>query len=146
MLQALHTAIFEEFLCRGLLLSGFLGLGIYEDWSNKLTSAAFYSSLTFALLHFLNLLGGDPKIVSRQVLFLFTIGIFFSAIRIITNKLKIVLLLHFILNITNLTFSYPSTVGKMNWFLLICMCLFIIVMSLVFLLAFDRKINLESGK
>lgn len=134
-LIALAAAIFEESVCRGLLFSGFLGHEIYESSNFRLTKAALYSSLLFALFHLVNLIGGDSSAVFEQIGYTFAGGILFAALRVMTNRLFWVILVHFMIDWGPwVGFSQTSS----NWFSLILVFGPLLVISLGYLISVDK--------
>ena len=76
LLIALSAGIFEEFLVRGLFLSGFLNL--FQNNSFKLLLTSLISSILFGLLHLINLIHNPVNAILQQVLYATILGLIFS--------------------------------------------------------------------
>ncbi|MCP9327916.1 CPBP family intramembrane glutamic endopeptidase [Liquorilactobacillus satsumensis] len=139
---ALSAAIFEESICRGLILSAFLGLFIYESSSYKFTKAAVWSAVLFGSMHLINLFGESPRATLQQMLYAFATGVFLAALRITTNCLLWVILLHFILDWGPLIAASNNSVG-MSWSLLFVLFTPLLVTSLIYLIYVDRQLSLK---
>jgi membrane protease YdiL (CAAX protease family) len=86
-------SMFEEVLFRGVLLTLFL-------LSYSKPRAIVYSSLGFSVVHALNLLGGrDPVWVAGQVIWAFTLGLFYGYLFVQTGSLVPNMLFHYLGNV-----------------------------------------------
>ncbi|EHO51846.1 CPBP family intramembrane glutamic endopeptidase [Lentilactobacillus kisonensis] len=142
-LVALATGIVEECLTRGLLVSALLQNLRRHNQSLKITKAAVYSSLIFGSLHMMNIFSGSFEGVAQQVLYSFVFGMLLMVIRVTTNTLIWSIGLHFLIDwqpdIAN------ATSGTSNWFSIIVVFGFILVVSLICLIKFDRNLEHQSG-
>ncbi|GAD16469.1 metal-dependent membrane protease [Lentilactobacillus otakiensis DSM 19908 = JCM 15040] len=139
-MMALSAGIFEELLCRGLLLSGFLS--VFKNAKYKFTEAALASGIFFGLFHFLNLTSGQSFLPTlQQATYAFVIGAIFASIRLTTNTLTWVILIHALIDwqpgisvthLVNSTVSWP--VFGAVWGI-------ILVVTVIFLTSFDGSYN-----
>ncbi|WP_420864796.1 CPBP family intramembrane glutamic endopeptidase [Ligilactobacillus acidipiscis] len=136
---ALASAILEESVTRGLFLSGFINLGMYEGSSYKLTKAAVYSSFLFGILHIFNLVGGNPQAVFQQILYTFSLGTFLVILRITTNGLGLPILLHFLFDLVPLKNS--TNVESNNRGVMLLIFTPILILSIFYLIGVDRQLS-----
>jgi membrane protease YdiL (CAAX protease family) len=86
-------SIFEEVVFRGVLLTYFL-----LKYSKR--KAIIFSSFGFSIVHGLNLLGGQDTVwVSGQMIWAFTLGIFYGYLFIQTGSLLPNMLFHYLSNV-----------------------------------------------
>jgi uncharacterized protein len=91
LIAAVGVAVNEEVLFRGILLRGFMKWG---PWV-----AIFVPSALFALAHSTNIfVGGDPTFAVFQTLWTFVAGVMLSALRLRTNSLYPVIVLHILID------------------------------------------------
>ncbi len=93
-LIALGTGIFEESLFRGTFFSVFMANMQYRSRSYQLTRSAIYSSIIFGLIHITNVIGGNLQAVLQQVVYAMAFGLFLCVIRVMTNTLLWVIIIH----------------------------------------------------
>ncbi|MBE4907833.1 CPBP family intramembrane metalloprotease [Bacillus luteolus] len=90
-IAAIGVSVNEEVLFRGILLRGFMKWG---PWI-----AIFVPSALFALLHSTNIfVGGDPTFAIFQTIWTFVAGVMLSALRLRTNSLYPVIVLHILID------------------------------------------------
>jgi len=94
----LLIGIFEEFLCRGVILNSMLKK--WGDSKNGMIKAVIWSSLIFGLAHLVNLFGAPDMVIATisQVIYATFLGIFFAAIYIRTRNIWVVASLHALFN------------------------------------------------
>jgi CAAX amino terminal protease family. len=90
----LLIGIFEEILCRGILLELML-----RKWGNTrkgIFLSAFMSSLVFGFAHLVNLIGAADMLIATiaQVLYATLFGVFFAAVYLCSQNIWVVVLLH----------------------------------------------------
>lgn len=137
-LMALSAGIFEEFLCRGLLLSAFLSL--FEKLKYQFTAAALASGIFFGLFHLMNLTSGQGLLETlQQAIYAFVIGAIFASIRLTTNSLVWVILIHALID-WQPGISVIHTVDTMTpWPIFSAVWGIILVIAVIFLVAFDSS-------
>ncbi|GBG94381.1 abortive infection protein [Ligilactobacillus salitolerans] len=140
---ALAAAILEESVCRGLFLSGFVGLGAYKSSHYQLTKASVYSALLFGGLHLFNLLGANPSAVFLQICYTFALGVFLAALRITSNGLFLPILLHFLLDWVPL--DAPRQAGSSNWGMTLLVFLPLLLLSVTYLILLDQSLQKNSA-
>lgn len=139
-IMALSSAVLEESICRGLLLSGFVNLFVYESYPYTLTAGSICSALLFSIFHIVNLLGGNANAVFQQIVYAFSIGVFFAALRITTNGLFYPILLHFFLDLVPLEIFTEN--GSGNWILMLAIFMPILLFSIFYLLNMDKGLHI----
>lgn len=91
----------------------------------------------------MNIFSGSFEGVAQQVLYSFVFGMLLMVIRVTTNTLIWSIGLHFLIDwqpdIAN------ATSGTSNWFSIIVVFGFILVVSLICLIKFDRNLEHQSG-
>ncbi|KRM05292.1 metal-dependent membrane protease [Liquorilactobacillus ghanensis DSM 18630] len=135
-MTALAAAILEEAIFRGLFFSGFLGHAIYESSTYKLTKAALYSALIFGFLHLVNITSMAPQAVFEQMVYTFAAGTFLAVLRIITNRLLWVIILHFLIDWSSSIYAPHLNSGSWGDLLIILVPLFLV--SIVYLIYADK--------
>jgi membrane protease YdiL (CAAX protease family) len=103
-------AVFEEFLCRGILFNLFL-----KKWNNP-KKAVIISSLIFGIAHITQLLSapGRPFGTGISIILGFATGVFFAAIYLRSNNIWSVVLLHAIFDwLSNVPPILIQPVGKL---------------------------------
>lgn len=136
--DALSAAIFEESICRGLLFSSFIGLGVYRGTKLNITKSAIYSSLLFSSFHFMNFLSGSANIVLQQMFSAVAIGVFFVMIRVLTNGILWPIVIHFLLDWGPLvSYSYN---GTSNWGITLIIFTLILTLSIKSLITIEHQI------
>jgi len=97
---SIFAPLFEEWLCRGMVLRGLLGNGVKPVW------AIVISAVFFALIH-MNLWQAVPA---------FLLGCLFGYVYFKTGSLKLTMLMHFVNNTIALVMSQiPSLKEFENW-------------------------------
>lgn len=132
LLVSIMAPLFEEWLCRGMVLRGLLNSGGMRPFWAIVVSAAF-----FALIHM------NPW----QAIPAFLLGCLFGYVYYRTGSLKLTMLMHFTNNTIALVCAniwpeaetWTDIIGSLYW---ICFALALIVLALV-VLAF-RRIRLQS--
>lgn len=137
-LSAAGSSILEETICRGLFLTGFLGLAVYEGFKRKLFFSAIMSAALFSIFHLMNLIGGNFDFVLKQLFYTFAVGIFFSLLRFSTNSLFLPILVHFILDFVPINSSISVNT---SWVATLIIFLPILFISSVILLKLDNLNN-----
>lgn len=97
LVYCLTIALWEELLCRGIILTSFLKKWYGED--KGVIKAIFISALIFGCAHFITAINADLLASIIQVGYTTVMGMLMGAIYIKTRSLCSVILLHFILNI-----------------------------------------------
>lgn len=144
-MMALSAGIFEEFLCRGLLFSAFLS--VFKQAKYKFTEAALASGIFFGLFHFMNLISGQGFFPTlQQATYAFVIGAIFASIRLTTNTLTWVVLIHALID-WQPGISVTHTVSSLaSWPVFLAVWGTILVVTVIFLIAFDSSYRQESVK
>lgn len=93
---ALTAGIFEETLFRGLLPEAFGRW--YENSPHPLVFTALWSSLLFGLVHLSNYDGTNMHEVLIQVFYAVMLGLALFTVRILTNRMDLNILLHFLID------------------------------------------------
>lgn len=139
-MMALSAGIFEEFLCRGLLFSAFLS--VFEKTKYKFTGAALASGIFFGLFHFMNLISGQGIAQTlQQATYAFVIGAIFASIRLTTNTLVWVVLIHWLID-WQPGISVTHTVSTIaSWPVFLAVWGTLLVVTVIFLVAFDGSYN-----
>lgn len=121
-LMAFSAGVFEEFLCRGLLLS------------------ALASGVFFGLFHFMNLISGQGlQQTLQQATYAFVIGAIFAAIRLTTNSLTWVVLIHALID-WQPGISVDHAVSTItSWPIFLAVWGVLLAVAVVFLVGFDRS-------
>ena len=135
-MMALSAGIFEEFLCRGLLFSAFLS--VFKQAKYKFTEAALASGIFFGLFHFMNLISGQGFLPTlQQATYAFVIGAIFASIRLTTNTLTWVVLIHALID-WQPGISVTHTVSSLaSWLVFLAVWGTILVVTVIFLISFD---------
>lgn len=143
-MMALSAGIFEEFLCRGLLFSAFLSA--FNQAKYKFTEAALASGIFFGLFHLLNLISGQGIVQTlQQAMYAFVIGTIFVSIRLTTNTLLWVVLIHGIID-WQAGISVTHTVSAIApWPTFSIIWGIILVVTVIFLISFDGSFNRQKA-
>lgn len=143
-MMALSAGIFEEFLCRGLLFSGFLSL--FKRAKYKFTEAALASGIFFGLFHFMNLISGQGFVQTlQQATYAFVIGAIFASVRLTTNTLTWVVLIHALID-WQPGISVNHTVNTIaSWSVFGAVWGTLLVVTVIFLMSFDGSYNHQSA-
>lgn len=126
------VALIEELFNRGVLLNALLKG--FERYKQGVIIAIFLSSIIFALGHMPGMFQDTLEAMIGKIILAFGLGIFFGCIYICTNKnLLIVILLHWMLDMSAAVFYYYSSSGNMfaNVFERVLICLILAVIGLV---------------
>ena len=139
-MMALSAGIFEEFLCRGLLFSAFLSA--FNQAKYKFTEAALASGIFFGLFHFMNLISGQGIVQTlQQATYAFVIGTIFVSIRLTTNTLLWVVLIHAMID-WQAGISVTHTASAIApWPTFSAVWGTLLVISVIFLISFDGSFN-----
>lgn len=137
-LMAFSAGVFEEFLCRGLLLSAFVDA--FKKQPYKFTEAALASGIFFGLFHFMNLISGQGlQQTLQQATYAFVIGAIFAAIRLTTNSLTWVVLIHALID-WQPGISVDHAVNTItSWPIFLAVWGVLLAVAVVFLVGFDRS-------
>lgn len=142
-LVALSAGIFEEFTCRGLLLSAFADA--FRLSRHRYTWAAVTSGVCFGLLHLFNILAGQGvKATIQQAIYAFVLGILFVAVRLTTNSLIWVIVIHFFIDWQQAIFSHVVA-GSSPWPAFLIVWTPLLLIGLAYVIGFDRNIWRHSG-
>lgn len=135
-MMALSAGVFEEFLCRGLLFSAFLSA--FQNFKYKFTSAALASGIFFGLFHFMNLVSGQGITQTfQQAIYAFVIGAIFASIRLTTNTLVWVVLIHSLID-WQPGISVTHTISSVaSWPVFSAVWGTLLIVTVVFLFAYD---------
>lgn len=137
-LVALGAATLEEGICRGFLLSGFLGLAVYYGFKRKLVWASFAAAVTFSGFHLINLLGTPVTVVSQQLFYSLAMGVFLAASYFATNNLLVPLGIHFLLDWGP---SYNYQPQPSSWLTLLAVFLPLLLVSSWYLFVLDWQVS-----
>ncbi len=136
---ALSAGFFEEYLMRGYLFNLVQRiLKRMRNTSYTLTITSILTSCLFGLLHLGNMNEAGSEAVYQQIFYATCLGIFFAAIKIITNTIYVGAILHFIFDLQP-TILDPVDVS--SWLAIIIIFLPIAIFSILFLLSIDRQHN-----
>lgn len=123
---SLMAPLFEEWLCRGMVLRGLLGNGVKPLW------AVVVSSLFFALIH------ANPW----QAVPAFILGCFFGYVYYKTGSLKLTMLMHFTFNTFSLVLgqidslkdcdSWLEVIPTGLYWIIFAVCVLLVVLAVRF--------------
>lgn len=143
-LVALSAGVLEEFTCRGLLLSAFAQA--FERNKYRYTWAAVVSGGCFGLLHLFNLLAGQALMTTlQQAIYAFVLGILFVAIRLTTNSLVWVMIIHFFIDWQPTISSEVMTGSGSPWGAFFIVWTPVLLIGLAFMIGFDKNVRWHSG-
>lgn len=138
-LMALSAAIFEEFICRGLLFSVFEEL--CKNAKLQMTLSAIFSAAAFGLLHFVNLIGGQGvEATLQQATYAFCLGVLFAAVRVATNTLTWVVLIHFLIDWQSGISVSPAS-SSSPWVGIVVIFGTVLAVATLYLIAMDQNLN-----
>ncbi|MFD1124253.1 CPBP family intramembrane glutamic endopeptidase [Lentilactobacillus raoultii] len=143
-LVALSAGIFEEFTCRGLLLSTFATTFKFSKY--QYTWAAIVSSGCFGLLHLFNIIAGQGLMITiQQAIYAFILGILFVTIRLTTNSLTWVIVIHFFIDWQPAIASHVMTGAGSPWGPFLMIWLPVLIVGLIYMIGFDRNVWRHAG-
>lgn len=143
-LVALSAGIFEEFTCRGLLLSAFADA--FRLSRHRYTWAAVTSGACFGLLHLFNILAGQGITATvQQAIYAFVLGILFVTVRLTTNSLIWVIVIHFFIDWQPMISSQVMTGSSSPWPAFLIVWTLLLLIGLAYVIGFDRNIWRHSG-
>ncbi|MGQ2287777.1 CPBP family intramembrane glutamic endopeptidase [Leuconostoc suionicum] len=136
---AIGAGFFEEYLVRGFLFNKvqFL-LERFNVKKNNLVIISLLTSIFFGLVHLINISSNPTTAVYQQVFYTMCLGLFFSAIRIASNSVLIVAIMHSFFDL-QVTVYQPQQ--ETNWFELILAFLPLAVISVTLILLIDKSIQ-----
>lgn len=140
-LIAVGTGIFEESLFRGTFFSVFMANMQYRSRSYQLTRSAIYSSIIFGLIHLTNVIGGNLQAVLQQVVYAMAFGLFLCVIRVMTNTLLWVIIIHTVADWAPATATGSGPTEVSSWWLIVGVFGLLMLVSLVYLVKVDRLLE-----
>lgn len=133
----LVTALCEEFLMRGLVFEFFTK--IFCNTEYVLIWSSLLSSVIFSLMHFFNLFHQNALITTQQVIYVFATGMVLVCARILSNGLTVPILIHFGLDFSSSMLTRQNS-NPMPWSILIIGVSVIVVLTILFIWIYNRRI------
>uniref|UniRef100_UPI00384E1993 CPBP family intramembrane glutamic endopeptidase n=1 Tax=Lentilactobacillus parafarraginis TaxID=390842 RepID=UPI00384E1993 len=139
MLMAFSAGMCEEFIFRGLLLSACLE--IFSRSNLKYTLTACLSALFFGMFHFVNALHQPIGATIQQVIYACVLGMLLAAVRISTNTMGWVVLLHWLYDASAGLSVNTSATGTGLWAPFLIFWGLLLLVALLFMISYDHSTN-----
>lgn len=134
---AIGAGFFEEYLVRGFLFTKFQNLlARHRIDKYTLTIPSLLTNAIFGLLHITNIAVSPVDAVYQQIFYTSCLGLIFCSIRIITNNILIVAIIHSILDL-QVTIGDPLHVNP--WLELVVAYLPLAILSFILIMTIDRS-------
>lgn len=130
----ISSAVIQETIFRGFLLSGFLNHSELAGASYKFLRAAIYSSLLNALPYFLSVFGGKFPNTLVDLLQVFAIDMFLATLRISSNNLIWPILIHFCITLA----PFKNKTASLSNSLMTVVYLIILITSILYLIHLEK--------
>lgn len=134
---AIGAGFFEEYLVRGFFFTKCQNLlKRHQIDRYRLTISSLLTSAIFGLLHITNIAVSPIDAVYQQIFYTSCLGLIFCSIRIITNNILIVAIIHSIFDL-QVTIDEPLHVNP--WLELVVAYLPLAILSFILIMMIDRS-------